>query len=262
MPSMVKGILVGIANVVLIALIGAVLETQSITRLAEAGLALIVIFMLPGTLFGLVLGCIAGHITRARRIILIGAGTLAAAILCGFGLQALTIVAVLATAAAMVFLEWWTRGPREPMLPVWRGAVLGLVNLLAIAVLVGVRVKTHGRGGGDPEELGWTNIHNAREGIQMIAMFGLVPAFGAGAAIGAMAGAFAALHRWLRFALLAPPALVFTAMFGALFDERGVILAAWIPTLVCVAMLEKWTRRPEPIPVAVAVHPKGTGSLA
>jgi hypothetical protein len=254
MPSIAKGVLVGIATTVLIALLVAMLESSSMVDVSRTGMGVMMVCLLPGTLIGLLLGCVAGHVTRRRRLVLVAAGTFTAAVLCGFRFPGLFFAVVGPTVAAMVCLEYWTRSQAEPMAPVWRGAALGVLNIFVIAVLFGVLVRTRGYGGGgDPEELGWTRLGSAHEAIQLIALFGLVPAFGAGAAIGAMAGAMAGLHRWVRFALLAAPAMLFTAAFGAMFDETGTIVSAWIPTLVCVAIVERWTRRQAAIPFAVAV---------
>jgi hypothetical protein len=114
-----------------------------------------------------------------------------------------------------------------------RGIMLGAVNVLVIAIGMGVMV-------GDSEA------------TTLVVMFGGIPGVIAGGFLGWIARCLEARSPRLRVPLLAVPAVGVVCFLAASFDMSATIPVACIPTLVAVLLLERWTRRVTPAPVPIA----------
>lgn len=117
----------------------------------------------------------------------------------------------------------------------WKGTLLGLVNVVVIALGIGVRV-------------GESAI------VTLVVAFGVIPGVVAGGGLGILAGRLRRFSPLLRFALLAVPAIGVVFVLAYEFELRDLAAISCIPTLVAAAILERWTRpRPAPpLPVARA----------
>jgi hypothetical protein len=113
-----KGFVLGAANVMLIALGIAMMESSG-----EAAVLVMMFGMIPGVLAGIVLGAIAGHMENSNVVARIAAlivPALAVVILLGteFGMDELIPVASIPSVVAALILERWTRKVEPPPVPV------------------------------------------------------------------------------------------------------------------------------------------------
>ncbi len=118
MKSAGKGFVLGAANVILIALGIAAMESSG-----EAALLVMMIGMIPGVLAGLVLGVVAGQMERysvVARIAALAIPAVAVVILLAteFGMQEMIVVASIPSVVAALILERWTRKIEPPPVPV------------------------------------------------------------------------------------------------------------------------------------------------
>jgi len=100
-----------------------------------------------------------------------------------------------------------------------KGVVLAALDVLVVAAIVAIR-------GRDPA----------------MAVFAVMLGFMPAALVGALLGAAATRIRRHRVVALAAPALAAVATLGRILDVAGLIVPACVPTLVLVAILERWTR--------------------
>ena len=116
------------------------------------------------------------------------------------------------------------------------GGLLAIANTAFNAVALGMTAPL-GRG--------------HRADVAVAVMFvSTLPAIVIGLCLGGVANRVAALRPWQRLLLLAPPAIGAVIALGWLFGSRDYIVEASIPTLVCVAILERGSRKGSALPVA------------
>jgi hypothetical protein len=126
------------------------------------------------------------------------------------------------------------------------GKQLGIVTVLVVAACqAAITAQT-----GTTE---WAHLRDPTSALDVflvIAIAGLLP----GAAIGGFLGWTAAQldhGHAMRFCVLAIQAMFAVFALGGLATWPALILPAWIPTLAACAHLERKTRPPAPMPVAV-----------
>ena len=115
-----------------------------------------------------------------------------------------------------------------------KGALLGLVNTVAVAICIAVTM-------GDPQAFGL---------VAFIAPFAALPC---GAVVGLAARVTEGLAPRARLAILAPAPIGLVFALGHELRMGELAPVSCIPTAVAIAILERWTRRPSPIPVARTV---------
>jgi hypothetical protein len=117
--------------------------------------------------------------------------------------------------------------------PVASGLLLGLVNLVVIALGRAIGVPTRDLGGA-------------------IVLFGFFPAI----MIGALSGGIALLTdrapSWVRLILMTPIPLAFVYVGARGLRLGSTGYGALIPTVVAVLLLERWSRRREPTVLPLA----------
>jgi hypothetical protein len=112
------------------------------------------------------------------------------------------------------------------MSTILKGAVLGLANVVAVGLALGVVYSGHGM----------------LAMLPVVLLFGTVPGLLAGAVIGALAGVSRTTMRARKLTLVLAAlaaAVAITAMFGVL--ELAPV--ACIPTVFAALALERWTAR-------------------
>jgi hypothetical protein len=85
----------------------------------------------------------------------------------------------------------------------------------------------------------------------LVVAYGMTPAVATGVVLGILGGLVRA-RRWIRLAILLPPALGVVVLLGYAFNLVPLIPLAWIPTAVGVLVLERWTRVTVPAPIPAA----------
>lgn len=120
-----------------------------------------------------------------------------------------------------------------PSAGAWKGSVLGLFNVVVIAIGLSL---SEGNAGVLP----------------LVMVFGVVPGMVLGMLLGLVAGGFPKLPVALRLAALVLPSLGLVYMLADEFSMRDYIFVAMIPTVVAGSILERWTRWHEPPPLPVA----------
>ncbi|MBL9015864.1 MAG: hypothetical protein JNL83_16885 [Myxococcales bacterium] len=128
---------------------------------------------------------------------------------------------------------------------IWKGALLGIVNVLVIAIGIAMFV---------PDPLFRERYPNV---AQLVFAYGSVPGLFGGACLGVLASALDRSALVLRLAVLTLPALGLVYALASAFDMTSFALVSCIPTIVAALILERWTRRPAdppPVPVARSVR--------
>ena len=115
-----------------------------------------------------------------------------------------------------------------------RGILLGAVNVLVIAIGLGITAG----------EAAVTIF---------VVMFGGIPGLIAGGGLGWLAKRIETRPPSVRATLLAVPAVGVVFFLAAEFGMDASVPVACIPTIVAALILERWTRRVKPAPVPVAV---------
>jgi hypothetical protein len=127
----------------------------------------------------------------------------------------------------------------------WKGALLGIANVLVIAIGIGaIEASTEAS-------------RYANDGVtKLVFMFGSVPGISAGVVLGGVARALERSSRLVRIVVLTLPALGLVYALAREFDMMHVAAVSCIPTVIAALILERWTRSPAdppPVPVARAV---------
>lgn len=121
---------------------------------------------------------------------------------------------------------------------IWKGTVLGALNVFLIAV-------------------GMAAWEGGPAMVFLVSVFGILPGLVAGAILGGVAEATETLPRPLRIALLALPAIAVVYGLARQFSLMELAYACSIPTVIVAVILERWTYKPAappPVPVARAVR--------
>ncbi len=116
---------------------------------------------------------------------------------------------------------------------VWKGALLGLANVIVIA-------------------MGMAAFDHEPNLMMLVVVFGVVPGVIAGAFLGAAASALDSHHPLLRMPILALPAVGVVFGLASEFGMQDLATVSCIPTLTGVLILERWTRLVVTPPVPVA----------
>ena len=128
----------------------------------------------------------------------------------------------------------------------WKGALLGAINVVVIAIAMAAFEAS-------PEEA----AHRLDAGTALLViMFGGLPGIVGGLMLGALAYALERSAIALRIAVLTLPALGLVFLLAREFQMMHLALVSCIPTAVAALILERWTRKPAdppPVPVARAV---------
>jgi hypothetical protein len=254
MTNLAKGALLGAANVLVVAFMIAAIESRhSSGWSAEAFSIVMIIGIVPGTLVGALIAAVAGRLETWRLVVMASLAVLAVVMLGAFTEPELIGPASIPTIVLTAVLERWTRtGQRSELSGLGKGALLGIANVCAIACLAGIAIaldlpRSHGG------ELGAGDLPGRNPALQLaqlIVIVGLVPGTVAGALLGWMATSVQCA-RALRLTMVAGPAMLVVAWLGAVMGRLELVVSACIPTLVAAVILERWTRRSLPIPLAV-----------
>jgi hypothetical protein len=123
----------------------------------------------------------------------------------------------------------------KPSLPAGQGTVVAIVNVLVIAIALGVAERDAGL-------------------PILVAVVGCAPALALGALLGWLAGLTATKSPRWRAVMLALPAFGLVAVLGTTVGLTAAVPLACIPTLAAALVLERWTRHvvPAAVPVATA----------
>jgi hypothetical protein len=115
-----------------------------------------------------------------------------------------------------------------------KGLILAIANTIMCAAAIAIA-----DGRSDPDVFG------------LVVAYGITPAVTAGALLGILAG-LVQTRRWIRIAILLPPAAGTVLLLGQAFGLEEMVVLACVPTLASVLLLEHWTRLivPSPIPAA------------
>ena len=153
---------------------------------------------------------------------------------------------------------------RKPFSSTKKGAVLGVLNILAIAAVIGVIIKlwpTFGRlENVDPESLDYgpgrfIDPHAALDTASLVAFIGILPGIVFGAFLGLVSDWLASKNRVGRIAIVGLIACLVTAAFGAAMELGRFILPACAPTLLATIALDFWIHR------RVSPHERVLGSI-
>jgi hypothetical protein len=93
------------------------------------------------------------------------------------------------------------------------------------------------------------HIHRVDVGVAVM-FVSTLPAIVIGLCLGGLASRVATMRPWRRLLFLAPPAIAAVWTLGCLFESKDFIVVASIPTLVCVAILERGSRAGAELPIA------------
>ena len=115
-----------------------------------------------------------------------------------------------------------------------QGVLLGMINIVAIAVVMGLVA-------------GDRTIDFLRHDLLFVP-FGGIPAAIAGAMIGLLAARTQTYTPRLRVTLLGAPAVAIVFAATAAFHMADLAPAACVPTFVAVLVLERWTRQAPQLP--------------
>ena len=127
------------------------------------------------------------------------------------------------------------------MTGIWKGALLGILNVLVIAIGIAM--------------LGPRSAWFEGTGTiaKLVFMYGSLPGLIGGVCLGVLASALDRSAMVLRLAVLTLPALGLVYLLARGFRMTDFALVSCIPTVVAALVLERWTRKPpEPPPVPVA----------
>ena len=113
------------------------------------------------------------------------------------------------------------------------GGMLGFLNTMVVAIGTGLYA------------------HDEDAGL-LVFMLGIIPGMITGFVLGALARWSVGSRVWTRRAILGAPAIIVLLALTAFFDVGELFGLASIPTLVCVLILERNTRRVDAVPVAMA----------
>ena len=265
LSSTVKGMLVAVANVWVVALvIGMVAMWGRDGGSLDTMMWVMVLGLGPGIAVGATAGFVAGRLSSARWLAL---GAIGVASVCVLGVATeaeLIELAIPSTLASAVILEWWTRGNlavelasraesiRPTLSPVQLGMWLGLANAIAVGIVLGLHAAMAG---------GYSHPARPMSIAILISCMGILPGAGLGAALGCFTKAVRDVPPVLRLLLLGMLALCALVIFLALpspgligsRDPVPLIPPACVPTLFAVLILERRTRPPARMPVARAL---------
>lgn len=104
----------------------------------------------------------------------------------------------------------------------WRGFQLALLNLIVIAIWIGIR----------EHDLGSAPI---------VMVYGCVPAIVTGCILGALVSQFPHAPAFARLPVLVVPSFAVVMMLGEAFLMKQYIPGAMLPTVLCCVALERWT---------------------
>lgn len=125
---------------------------------------------------------------------------------------------------------------------IWKGALLGIVNVLVIGVGIAAFDV-------DPD----SGRHFEAGLVVLVIIYGGLPGLFGGAALGLLADLLNHLPRVVRMLILTLPALGLVYGLARMFHLLELAPVSCIPTVVAALILERWTRRPaDPPPVPVA----------
>jgi len=253
-----KGLILGGSNVLAVAgALGFVEGLHSPHTAVDMAIAVTLLGMVPGLVVGGVLGYLAGRVTVHRFVLLATLALGAVAVLGALTEPGFIPFAAAPTLPLALALEHWTRAdalrprlPRAPMTSAAKGALLGAANVLATAIVIGVRVMFDPRRGwsGDGEELGFgfpLHVTAPAVGLEIglvIGCIGIVPGVATGAALGRLADELRAWCGATRAAVLGTGAVAAVAAIGLLGHEAAFVVPACVPALVASFVLERWTR--------------------
>ena len=125
-----------------------------------------------------------------------------------------------------------------------KGVLLGMVNVVVIAIVIGIIAS-------DRATIGCLR----HEMTAFVIMFAGIPGAVAGALIGVLAAITRTCTPRLRIALLTGSAVAVVLAIAAVFRAFDLVTVASIPTIAAALVLESWTRRATPpprVPVAIA----------
>lgn len=267
--SVLKGIVVGVGNVVAVA-VGLGLTQGSLTDNSQLVTVVCVLGVVPGIIAGAAIGYLAGRLAILRRLTLASLAVFAVVVLGLLIEPAFIWFASIPTIVAALALERWTRAnlgararpPGGLLSSTSKGALLGICNVAVTAVLVGVMVALDPpmRGwAGDGETLGFGSapyVKGSALGIQiaiLVAFAGLLPGLVTGVGLGRLADQLRPWSSHARLAVVAAIAVTVVAVLGLLTRQTPLIVPACGPALIASFGLERWTRETrQTLPRAVA----------
>lgn len=250
-----KGLLVGLVNLVVVALLIGLEE--GLRDLAAVLAVITVIGSVPALGIGALCGWLGGRMTELRRLSLVA---IPMTMVMALGLLSDTSLigpAVLPTLLSALGLEYWTRpnmSTHTPtaMTPALLGMLLGLANVVVVAVVLGIYVTRV-----EPRHLvGGISLHPpfGLHFVILVISIGAVP----GAVVGGLAGYLAnhlRHHTTLtRLAGIGSVAACGVFALGSLSDSPILVMPALLPTLCGVGVLERMTRPIEIVPAARALR--------
>jgi MFS family permease len=243
-----KGVLLGGANVIAVACTLALAMSRSSNDAVEIIVIVTIMGFVPGALIGGVLGVIAEQIPAFRRFTLCAFGGIGV-IFCGvITIPEMIGWALLPTFLLALVLERWTRdrASRRKLTGAWKGALIGLANVVAVAILAGIPAWLQRR-----DDYEFVHAHEPALGF-LVALAGVLPGLATGSLLGWIAdGPHSHARPAARLALIAIPAMLVVGALGVISSYESLAISASIPTVVAAALLERWTRY-EPLPIALA----------
>jgi hypothetical protein len=213
--------------------------------------------MLAAVVIGGGLGKLAERLVSWRRFLLVGLAVVAVVVVGALSIPSYIEPALVPAIVMALVLERWTRHGAVvdgPLSSTWRGVVIGVVNVVAVGLTIGLCLALDpSPGQGVSFEAVW--IHRPPPGmVALFTMFiGFVPGLLAGAALGGLTGMLADRSPLTRVAILTGAALAVVASLGAWTHNTQLILVAAVPTLISAIVLERWTRHPVELPSARVV---------
>ena len=117
---------------------------------------------------------------------------------------------------------------------IWKGTVLGALNVFVIAV-------------------GMAAYEGGPAMVFLVTVFGILPGIIAGAILGGVAQLMDRSPRVLRVAVLTLPAIAVVYALARQFSLQELAYVCSMPTVVVAVLLERWTYKPaDPPPVPEA----------
>jgi hypothetical protein len=251
-----KGLLVGLANLVVVAFLIGVEE--GVRFLPQILVVVSVLGAGPALGIGALCGWLGGRLAMLRRVTLI---TISMVTVTTLGLLSdalylirdVSLIEVFPTFIAALTLELWTRPnlatqTPKPMSPTLVGLLLGLANVAVVAIVLAIYV-THV----EPRHLvAGISIHPPF-GLHFVALvlcLGVIPAAGVGALAGFLASKLSDHHLVTRLTGIGSVAVCGVFALGSLTDAPILVVPALLPTLFGVGVLERLTRPIEAVPGA------------
>ncbi len=253
LSSIKKGLLVGLANLGAVGLVFAGREEPR--HLFTILFFVTFIGGLPALFVGGLCGWIADRLPVFRRLVLIAISFVAVIVLGMLTEPPLIGPAMVPTMIAALVLEYWTRPnlavhePKPSVLsPTVQGMLLGLGNVLAVALLLAIyvtRIEPRHIVGGITIQPPF-GLHFA---VAVICV-GAIPGMVVGGLSGFLAERLRDHHLVVRLAGIGSIAVTGVFALASLTDTPMLVMPALMPTLFATAVLERISRTPETVPAA------------